>query len=128
MNRGFTLAETIMAGFVISLVTMALFNIFPTAVMSGKRAEMQLTADSIAEKHLEEMRASDFKTLVIGSDPVIAPVKSSGTEYSGQVEILKEPSSSETALKIVRVTVNWSHGNQNYSTVHEAWITDVNGR
>ena len=125
MSRGFSLLETILAGFVISLVTMAIFNIFPTSSMAAKRGEMQMLADSIATRELEQLRATDFDALILGPGPVVAPETHYGTTFNAQLRILNEPSSSTDVLKRLQAVVSWNHSNRNYSVTHESWVLSV---
>lgn len=114
-----------MAAFILSLVTMAILSIFPSSAMAVKRGEMQLTADSIAERELERLREVPFDSLPLGPRPPISDEQHQGTKYHLSVEVLKEPSSDVKVLKRLVATVTWSHSEKNYSTVHEAWVTSV---
>jgi hypothetical protein len=125
LSKGFSLLETILAGFIISLITMAVFNIFPTSAMAAKRGEMQLIADSIALRELEQLRAVPFDTLILGPGPVVTPETQAGTVFSTQIQILDAPPSDPNVLKRVQAVVTWSHSNKNYSVTHEAWLIRV---
>ena len=125
LKRGFSLAETIIASFLVSLVTLAIFNLFPSSAMMVKRGEMALIADSLAHNQLEELRNQPFESLTVGSVATPEPVTNNGVEYSLQAEILAHPGSDPDALKIARVTVTWSHARKDYSAVGEAWLSSV---
>lgn len=125
MRRGFTLAETILSAFVISLVLMALFNIFPSSAMAVKRAEMQLIADSMAERHLEQYRAAPFDSLVVGPAPAVPVEPVRGTDFATTIEVVNVPPSDPDVLKGVRVTVAWTHSGKSHTTTHEAWLVSV---
>lgn len=125
MRRGFSLIETILAAFIFSLITMAVFNIFPSSVMAVKRGEMELEADSIAQRILEEHRAKPFDELVLTGPAPLAAETLAGTKFEPFLEIDSVPGSLEESLKAVRVEVRWSHSAKNYSLLREAWIVSV---
>ncbi len=125
MNRGVSLLETILAGFIISLVTMAVFNIFPTSAMAVKRGEMQLLADAIAERELEQLRVAPFDSLALGPGPAVAPETRYGTTFNTAITISRVPGSDEDVLKRATVVVTWTHSNKNYTSTREAWLVSV---
>ncbi len=124
-EEGFSLAETIFATFVISLVMMTLFSLFPSSALAVKRAEMTVLADSIAEQHLEIYRAEAFDALTLSGPVNLSPQTIKGVTFQPVVEIVQVPPSDPDLLKSVRITVDWSHSRHNYQTVHEAWLTSV---
>lgn len=125
MSRGFSLLETILAAFIISLVTMAVFNIFPTSAMAVKRGEMQLVADSIAQREMEQLRVVPFDSLNLGPGPAVAPETIQGTTFTTSISLVAQPPSDPDVLKVVRVEVSWSHSSKNYTATQEAWLVSV---
>lgn len=124
-SRGFSLVETILAAFILSLITMAVFNIFPSSVMAVKRGEMELEADSIAAQILEEHRARPFEELVLAGPAPLAPLTLGGTKFEPFLQIDDVPGCSDQHLRAVRVEVRWSHSGKSYSLAREAWIVSV---
>lgn len=125
MRRGFTLIETILATFILSLITMAVFNIFPSSVMAVKRGEMELQADSIAQQYLEECRAQPWEELVVGPAVALPQVTSAGTVFRPRLRVLAVPGSDVNHLRAVRVTVDWTHSAKSHSMVRESWIASL---
>ncbi len=125
MKRGLTLIETIMATFIISLVTMAVFNIFPSSAWTVKRAESELYADSVAMRHLEEQRARPFSELALGSSESLPDESSAGTTFHAHLEIEEVADSSPEVLKALRVRVQWKHSDREYRLTREAWVVSV---
>lgn len=125
MNRGISLLETILAGFIISLVTMSVFNIFPTSAMAVKRGEMQLLADSIADRELEQLRVAPFDSFPLGPGPAVAPESHHGTTFNTVITIGQVTGSDENVLKRATVVVSWTHSNKNYTSTREAWLVSV---
>lgn len=123
--RGFSLIETILATFVLSLITMAVFNIFPSSVMAVKRGEMELEADSLAQQQLEECRARPFDTLTVGPLPAVAPVTVTGTTFAIRGRVRPVAGSSVDHLKAIEVTVEWTHSAKSHTIIREAWIVSV---
>ncbi|MEW6277820.1 MAG: hypothetical protein AB1758_04285 [Candidatus Eremiobacterota bacterium] len=126
---GFTVAETILSAFVLSVVLMALFNIFPSSAMAARTGELQIRADSIAQGHLERLRARPFGSLAIG--PVAlspASEKHSGVTFTSEAEVLRldslNPPADPDRLKAARVTVRWTFRGRGYRAVHETWIAN----
>lgn len=132
MKHGFSLLETILATFILSLITMAVFNIFPSSVMAVKRGEMELEADSIAQQILEERRAIPFEDLTLG-DSTMLDVVVAGTIFKSRVKVSNVPAPATEPnpptnvdfLKSVRVTVEWVHSGKSHQMVREAWIVSV---
>lgn len=125
MKRGFSLVETVLATFVLSLITMAVFNIFPSSVMAVKRGEMELEADSLAQQQLEEYRARPFDSLVLGNAPAIPPVTVGDTAFAVSTRVAAVPDSDVDHLKAVVVTVDWTHSAKSHTITREAWIVSV---
>lgn len=123
--RGFSLIETILATFVLSLITMAVFNIFPSSVMAVKRGEMELEADSLAQQLLEEYRSKPFETLTLGPGPALPPVSVAGTTFEVQARVNSVVGSDANHLKAVEVTVDWTHSAKSHRIIREAWIVSV---
>ncbi|MGE0489677.1 MAG: hypothetical protein AB7S38_10735 [Vulcanimicrobiota bacterium] len=125
MKRAFTLAETIFATFVLALVMMTLFNIFPSSALAVKRGEMQLLADSVAEAHLEQQRAMAFDSLAIAAESYLPDQDLKGLHFKPSLTISAVPGSDVDRLKSVNVNVYWSFRERNYKVSHEAWIVKV---
>lgn len=125
MRKGFSLIETVLATFVLSLITMAVFNIFPSSVMAIKRGEMELEADSLAQQQLEEYRARSFDSLALGNAPLTSPVTLSGTAFQVSTRVAAVPGSNVDHLKAVVVTVDWTHSARSHTITREAWIVSV---
>ena len=72
MNRAFSLVETIASLSLLTVVMMLIFNLFPTSSVAVHKAQQQLQATSLAQSHLEQMRAQPFAALKIEAEQVAA--------------------------------------------------------
>ncbi|HXE73734.1 MAG TPA: hypothetical protein VNO81_13815 [Candidatus Nitrosotenuis sp.] len=125
-GRGLSLAETILAGFVLSILMIAMFDIFPASAVAVRRAELQLQADAIAQKYLETWRSKDFADLATG--PVSPPPEEElykDVVFRPAVEVFTVPGASADYLKGVRVSVSWQYREKTFQITHEAWICNV---
>jgi type II secretory pathway pseudopilin PulG len=104
-RRGFTILETLFAAGVLLFVMMAVLNILPSASLASKRADQQMTADSIAQSELERLRVASYDTL-----PATATSTTTvnGTEYRVDSAVADaDPALGTTHAKQAVVTVSW---------------------
>lgn len=149
MRRGFTLIETIFSAFIISLVIITIFNLYPSSMVAIKRSEMQIEANAIAQSLLEEMRSVRFSDLLAargagytppalpGPDPLppaFRPVEHEGITFTPQVpvEVFDVPGadpdcagSGEPCIVGIRSRVTWSFQSKNYEAVYETWVHNL---
>ncbi|MBI3929335.1 MAG: hypothetical protein HY319_27560 [Armatimonadetes bacterium] len=125
MQRGSTLLETIMALALLALVVMLLANLYPTSVLGARQAEDRVEADLLAQSLLSEQMSRPFDELVVGTATDLDPVSSRGTHYQNRLEVFQAGGRGTDYLKGLRITVRWTHGEQEREVVHEVWLADL---
>ncbi|MEW6280461.1 MAG: hypothetical protein AB1758_17675 [Candidatus Eremiobacterota bacterium] len=126
MRRGLTLMETVVSCFVLALVLIALFNIFPTSMYALKQGENQIVADQMAQSVLEVYRADSFEFLDANLGTVtLADQKLGGVTFRSDLEIFNPPGTRDDLVKGLRVTVNWTFQGKIRNVVRETWVSAV---
>lgn len=118
------MAETILSCFILSLLVMTLFNLFPMSAMAVKRTEYRLQADAVAQKWLETYRAKPFDGLVVGSQ-TLAPEPHDGLSFTPTVDVFVPPASNGAWLRGIRVRVSYTYRDRTYQETHETWVAHV---
>ncbi|MEW6281480.1 MAG: hypothetical protein AB1758_22915 [Candidatus Eremiobacterota bacterium] len=128
MRRGVTLAESILAVFLLSLIVVLIFNLYPASIASLRVSGQKLQADSVAGSILEDYMARSFTQLVVGPPQALPPVPGKGVTFQPEVEIFEvtQPADVDrTRIRGIRVTVRWSQNSRNHSVVREILRTNV---
>ncbi len=127
MRRGVTLAESILAIFLMSLIVLLIFNLYPTAMMSLRGSGQNLQANDVANSVLDEYQEKRFNTLVVGAPIQLPNRPGRGTEYTPVVEIfdVERPGVDKTRIKGIRVTVSWVDQGVAHKLVRETLRTNV---
>ena len=121
-NRAFTLLETLVCGFLISCVLLAVAGLFAGSARALRHASNQAQAGSLASQALERARALGCAQLTMGTIP-LAPITLDSVEYRGFQETLAQSGTSPQLLKRVRITVNWKYYNRPQQLVRESWLS-----
>ena len=121
--------ETILATFVASLVILAILQMLPTSALATKKAECKIQACSLAVSALDAQLARGFTAVAHqqGLDLELPDVSSGGVVYHLTVRVVDTPQPRPTLVKVVRCTVEWNFGGQDFSTTQEAWLSKVKG-
>ncbi|MBN9417966.1 MAG: hypothetical protein J0I12_21135 [Candidatus Eremiobacteraeota bacterium] len=129
MRQGLTLMETILATFVVSMVILAILQMLPSSALATKKAECKIQACSLAVSALDAQLARGFTAVAHqqGLDLELPDVSSGGVVYHLTVRVLDTPQPRPTLVKVVRCTVEWNFGGQDFSTTQEAWLSKVKG-
>lgn len=125
--RGFTLVETIFSALVISLVILAIMNLYPSAMVAIKRSEGRIQANLVAQSVLERMRTVKFEDLSPGyvppAGPPFDPVSLDGVTYTPTVEVYDpDPAVGHDFTMAIRARVGWEVRGQQYEVVQETWV------
>ncbi len=129
--RAFTLIETIFSALVISLVLLAIMNLYPSALVAVKKSESRIQATNIALSVLEEMRATPFSELtipfVMPAAPPFEPVNLDGVTYTPTVTVydtpaVGTPATEDDYLKGIQVTVAWESRGIQHQITEETWV------
>ncbi|ODT57490.1 hypothetical protein ABS71_19830 [bacterium SCN 62-11] len=121
--------ETILATFVVSMVILAILQMLPSSALATKKAECKIQACSLAVSALDAQLARGFTAVAHqqGLDLELPDVSSGGVVYHLTVRVLDTPQPRPTLVKVVRCTVEWNFGGQDFSTTQEAWLSKVKG-
>lgn len=120
-RAGLSIGEGILSAFIIMMVVLTLFNLIPSSALAMRKAEMQIRADAIAQRLIEEQRAKPYKSLTLGT--VYGPEETHrGVVYKTRVRVLA-PTGNKDVLKGLRVRVAWNYQGRDYECTHESWLT-----
>lgn len=127
ISRGVTLAESILAVFLLSLIVLLIFNLYPTAMVSLRGSGQNLQANDVADSVMDEYQEKRFTSLVAGPPTVLPKRPGRGTEFTPTVEIFEvnRPNVDKDRIKGIRVTVTWVDHGQTKKLVRETLRTNV---
>jgi Tfp pilus assembly protein PilV len=121
-TRGVSIAETLIAIFLLALLILAVFNMFPTTVLANRQGSERLQAVSVAQSALAEARSRPFGELTIGMTESLPEKATRGTTYMSQLKVLAPDQGSPDRLKVLEVTVTWQARNIKRSIQERLWI------
>lgn len=127
MNRrrlGMSLVETIFAFFLMTLVILAVINLFPSSLMANRRSELSLQANALADQALEKARASGFMSLTQGVRPAEV-VKVDSVSYTRIFQVSPVPGQDFNSLRSLKVRVRWTVAGHPQELVREVWVCNV---
>jgi Tfp pilus assembly protein PilV len=107
--------ETLFAFFIISLVLLALFNLFPTSLLSIRQANDRVQAANLAQDLLNWARIQPFPPAL----PTPSPVTVDGILYTPRVDVSPVRGHDPKRLLNVRVTVTWEMQGRHQELVQE---------
>ena len=100
--RGFTLVETMVSAFLISVAFIGLFAIVPSSMLALKRSALQTVAWELAQSKVEHYRAAAFTHLPSG-DSDLPAASIGGTSYNIHLQVTPLAD----RLKNVQITISW---------------------
>lgn len=121
-RRGLSLLETIVSGFILSLIVIFMVSLFPSSMIAIQKSESKLEADALASTLIEEVRYQPFDSMAALPPGAVKRGKTNLT-YSTEVEEI--PGSDPRYLKVVRVTVDWEERGEPRQLVREVWVHAV---
>lgn len=122
LQRGVAIAETLVAIFLLALLILVVFNLFPTTVMANRQGSERLQALSVAQTALSEARNRPFESLVVGSASSYPDTKADGLVFHTLVKVLPPERGDGTRLKILEVAVSWTSRQGHRSLVERLWV------
>lgn len=124
-RSGLALLESILAASLLAGVMILLFNLYPTAAMAVRQSQDQLTADSIAQSILDELRVASFNSLVVGSTVNRTPIVRGDVTFRPTVQVFA--TGGDTAILVgARVTVSYdSVRGKPRQVVHELYLLNM---
>jgi type II secretory pathway component PulJ len=122
-TRGLSLLELIVGLFLLSLLILFIFNLYPTVVFASRQSEDKTRADHVAQTYLNRLRAQPFEQLELGIES--ERIEVDGVPMDVQVEVRRVANSEESVLKSCLVTVEWESRSGPKKRVHEVWVSHV---
>lgn len=120
-----TLMETIASCFVLCLVMLAVFNLFPSSMYALKRGECQIIAEQEAQTWVEIYRAEPFDTLPVGGPTNLATRTVNAVVYRPELTIFDVPGTRADLVKGVRVRVSWTFQSVTRAVQREVWVSKL---
>ncbi|MBI3924750.1 MAG: type II secretion system protein [Armatimonadetes bacterium] len=124
-SRGFTLTEIILSIAILALVSMAVSNVFPTAMLSIRQAQDRYEADNLIRSLMSEYQSRSFSELRPGEPRAEEPHRSAGVEFQPQVQIRSVEDADPDDLVEIRVTVDWVTRGKARQAVQSLYVSSV---
>ncbi len=119
-SGGLTIAETVVAFSLISLLLIAVVNLFPSALTTVELTRQRNKANWLAHDALEWVAGQPFSSLQVGVQNTSSlPVASN---MSLTVEVLTVPGYEPELLLEVRSTVTWLYRERTRQVVQELYV------
>lgn len=115
--------EMIVGLFLLSLLMLVIFNLFPTSLFAVSHSEIKGKADHLAQTYLNRERARPFDELQLGER--VESVKVDGIDMTTTIIISQVPGSDENLLKSLKVRVSWQGRSGAKERIHEVWRSRV---
>lgn len=117
--------ETVVSCFVLCLVMMAVFNLFPTSMYALKRGECQILAEQEAQSWIEIYRGDSFDSLPASATVNLPKRTVNGVEYTPVLSIFTPGGTRADLVKGLRVTVSWTFQSVTRNIQREAWLSKL---
>ena len=112
-RNGFSLAELLVALFILTVGIIGVVIAFPLGTRVGKSSEMETVASELAQEKMEEILSQSYSEISVGTIEPEQPLTSPFENYSRETEVnYYDPAVSATTtqdldIKMVRVKVSW---------------------
>ena len=117
-----SIAETLIAIFLVALLILVVFNMFPTTVLANRQGSERLQAVTVAQSGLAEARTRRFDLLVVGSSEALPAKINRGITYNSELTVLSPDKGDPDRLKVLEVTVTWTSRNVTRSISEKLWV------
>lgn len=117
-----SIAQTLIAIFLVALLILVIFNLFPTTVLANRQGSERLQASTLAQSALAEARSTPFDKLILGSSLTLPEQQVQGVVYQSVLRVLPPDSGDPTRLKVLEVTVEWRSRNVERSLQERLWV------
>jgi len=121
-NRGVSIAETLISIFLVALLILVVFNLFPTTVLANRQGSERLQAVTVAQSGLAEARTRRFDLLTVGTSEVLPSKVNRGITYDSELKVLSPDKGDSDRLKVLEVTVTWTSRNVKRSISEKLWV------
>ncbi len=125
--RGLSLSEIVLSTFVLLLVVLVVFQLYPSAVASVRVSGQRMQAEALAESILSQAMEKPFHQLAVGPAAPLPTVQGRGTVFEPSLQVLAvtEPGIDPDRMRALRVRVSWRDRGMAREVVREQWRTDV---
>jgi hypothetical protein len=110
---------------ILGLVTVFIMNLFPTSMITVKKAEHRQQANLLAESVLAELAALPFEDLIIGDPPVQESRQIDEVTYQIEKVVLQADSRNPDFIKNIRVEISWEVREIEQTLVRELWVANL---
>lgn len=126
MRRGVSLTEMVLSLFLMLLLILFIFELYPMAMSSVRASGQRLQANALADSILADYMTRDFDSLAPGPQPPLAPVPGRGTTFQPAVTIAEvtEPGVDPDEIRSIVVRVR-RQDRVAREVVRTQWRTDV---
>ncbi len=125
-RRGLTLAESVLSLFLVLLVVVLIFQLYPLALASLRGSAQRVQANAWADSLLAEYSARPFSQLQ-GPQPQPSPLPCRGAILHANVEVgpVSDTQADPDRTRSLRVTIAWEDRGVRHELVREQWRTNV---
>lgn len=108
--------------FLLALLILAVFNLFPTMVLANRQGSERLQALTVAQSTLAELRSRPFDELTVGLSEVLPAQSLEGIDYLSEFRILAPEEGDPARLRVLEVTVTWEKQKVKRTLTEKLWI------
>ncbi|MEW6284033.1 MAG: hypothetical protein AB1758_35800 [Candidatus Eremiobacterota bacterium] len=124
-RRGLGLVETMVAMWVLAIILISLFTLFPSGALATRLAESRIQADNLAHSLLEDLRGWSWDELGRNEGTLALPdVTASGVTFRPVRTI--GPAASH--VRELTVTVRWSYRDRVRGVQHQVLVHHLRPR
>ncbi|MEW6277586.1 MAG: hypothetical protein AB1758_03105 [Candidatus Eremiobacterota bacterium] len=122
-----TLAEALLGMFLMLLVVVLVFELYPMALSSVRASGQRIQAEALADSILARWMDRPFDQLVPGPATPLPDTPGRGTVFSSSVEVLlvNDPRVNPDRIRSIRVTVAWEDRGVRRQVARQRWRTHV---
>ncbi len=123
--KGVSLLELVLSIFILGLVVIFLFNLYPTSILAVRQAEQQLLANTLARSLIAERQARSYDALVVGDHQQLAPITREGVVFHPVLEVYPIAGKDPNLVKRLRVTLTWGDPADPKEVSHETLVSGL---
>ena len=115
-----TVMEVIVAAALFAISILVLLGVFPLSARAVRKAQVRTIATHLAENQIEKSRAASFVSVAsVPPYSVVADIVNNNITEGVDFSVEQNVTNISTAVKRVRVTVNWKRESQDQTVFLE---------